>query len=209
MAMNKKNGLKVWLRASLAGVARVRLGTWFYWPVEPATSVPQLPAAFELNERVFNVGHTFDVQSGDTTYGKVEEKWFRFTKTLFYTDNDGKLVAYARKAFISFGTRIDVFDGNGVYIGSLQKQVFSSLLKVTTTYSVLDAKGYEIASCQKTSIITTDMQLQDIAGNHVAELYRPLSLVGDSWLLKVHKAGAIDSRLLVMIGPFKTMADSK
>lgn len=194
----------VWLIVA----ALVAVVVWFYWPPQAASSIPNLPQQYKVSERTFNLGHTFDVESNDTTYGTVDVKWFRLTTTIFYRDNEGKLVAYGKKAAISIGTRINIYDGNGNLIGTLQKNIFSSLLgPVTSTYSVLDAQGNEIASSVKFSVITTSIKLNDKNGHTVVELSRPLSVLSDTWDVTVHKPGVIDSRIVVMIGAFKTAAN--
>ncbi len=206
---SKWKSLKDRAVVALIVVALIAGVVWFYWSPEPATSVPQLPARFALNERVVNIGHTFDVEAGNTSYGVVTEKWFRGNSTFFYTDGEGKLVAYAKKAIVSFGTRINIYDGKGNHIGTLQKNVFGSLPPVMSNYSVLDANGTEVASSRKLSVITTSIELFDKSGAKVVDLSRPISVLSDTWNVTVHKSGVIDTRILVMIGAFKTLADSQ
>ncbi|MBY0548787.1 MAG: hypothetical protein K2W95_16065 [Candidatus Obscuribacterales bacterium] len=203
------DSLKIKGKIALAIVAVAALLTWFYWPPTAAKTIPQLPWQFSMSEHTWNLGHVFDIQGTDgTTYGTIENKWFRSHSTFHYYDNDGNLVAYGRKAWFSIGTRIEVYDANDTYIGCLQKQVLSSAFSFGTIYSVLDAKGNEVATSRKLTIITTGIDLYGKDGAKVASLSRPLSLVADTWNVTVDKPDVIDSRMLVMIGVFKTMADS-
>lgn len=203
------SSLKTKGKIALAVVAVLILLTWFYWPPTAAKTIPQIPSQFSMTEHTWNLGHVFDIQGSDgTTYGTIENKWLRSHSTFHYYDNDGNLVAYGQKAWFSIGTRIDVYDANDRYIGCLQKQVLNSAFSLGTVYSVLDANGNEVATSHKLTIFTTGIDLFDKSGAKVASLSRPLSFVADTWNVSVDKPDVIDSRVLVMIGVFKTMADS-
>lgn len=208
--MNRaSSSLKRKCTVALTIIAVVALITWFYWPPTAAKTVPQIPSQFTMSERTWNLGHVFDIQGTDgTPYGTIENKWFRSHSTFHYYDNNGHLVAYGRKAWFSIGTRIDVYDANDKYIGCLQKQVLTSALSYGTVYSVLDAGGNEVATSHKLTVITTGIDLYGKHGAKIATLSRPLSFVADTWNVTVSRPDVIDSRVLIMIGVFKTMADS-
>jgi hypothetical protein len=174
--------------------------------VAPAFSVP---AEFTIRERIVSLSDAFDLKAGDKDFAKITQKLISLTKSFTLTASDGTCVAKARSRFLSWGTYIDVTDCAGVKIGGIKEQVFKSLFKVHTTYSILDAADNEVAVSTKVDWICTSMTLTKPRGGGVATLDRRwLNILSDSWTVKVQDASAADPRLIVMIAAYKTSVDN-
>ncbi|MBI5240763.1 MAG: hypothetical protein HY926_09845 [Elusimicrobia bacterium] len=174
-----------------------------------ATPAPQLPSEFKIKERVISLTDTFDVVAGGQKYGTITEKFFSLTRSFKYKDSQDNLVAEARARILSWGTHIDVTDNLGQPIGSIKEQVFKSLFKVYTAYSILDAGGKEIALSEKVDWIGTKLAISDKQGRLVATIERPwINFFSDHWTVKVHDPKTVDSRVMVMIAAYKTSVDN-
>ncbi len=179
------------------------------FPASSPNVAPPLPNQFTIRERFFSLTDTFDLKAGNQKLGTLTEKFFSLTKSFLYDDSSGRCAAKARARFFSWGTRIDVANCQGQKIGSIKENVFKSLLKVYTVYSILDAHDREIAKSRKTEWISTDVVLRRKDGGLIAELRRPwLNVFVDKWTVRVQDARAVDSRLIVMIAAYKTSVDN-
>ena len=174
-----------------------------------AAPAPQLPAEFMIKERILSFTDTFDILAGGKKYGVITQKILSLTRSFKYKDADGNLVAEARSRILSWGSHIDVTDNLGQPIGSIKEQVFKSLFKVYTAYSILDAGGKEIALSEKVDWIGTKLAISDKQGRLVAVIERPwINFFSDHWTVKVRDPQAVDSRLMVMIAAYKTSVDN-
>ena len=179
------------------------------FPASSPKAAPPLPARFTIRERFFSLTDAFDLKSGDQKLGTLTEKFFSLTKSFRYDDSSGRCAAKARARFFSWGTHIDVADCQGQKIGSIKENVFKSLLKAYTVYSILDAQDREIAKSRKMEWLSTDVVLRSENGGLIAELHRPwLNLIADKWTVSVQDPRAVDSRLIVMIAAYKTSVDN-
>ncbi len=178
-------------------------------PSASAQAAFTVPAKFTIRERVIALTDTFDLKADRNDFGKITEKLISLTKSFTLTSPDGTCVAKARSRLLSWGTHIDVTDCAEHKIGGIKEQVFKSLLKVHTTYSILDAADREVAVSTKVDWICTSMSLTKPGGGAVASLDRRwLNVFSDSWTVKVQDASAADPRLLVMIAAYKTSVDN-
>lgn len=169
----------------------------------------ELPDDFQIDERVFAWTTTFDVESGGRNYGSIRERVFSLARSFTYTDGTGAVASTARERLLSWGVRIDVHDSAGRLIGSVEEEVLKSLLKVYTTYSIKDAGGNVVAKSEKSEWLATDIVLYDNSRNVVATLHRPaINWTGDTWNVSIKDRSAVDIRLLVMIGAYKTAVDN-
>jgi uncharacterized protein YxjI len=184
-------------------------------PAPKVCSAPELPASLELKETGWSMmagsGYTsFEIRSGSQKLGKVEQKVLSWTRSFNYYDAQGSLLATARQAAFSWGVQVDIFDCNQKKIGTLKENLLKSWLKVETTYDILDAAGVKVATSEKQDWITTDFYLRDTGGRLVAELHRPWNtLFGESWKVTIHYSQALDPRLYIMVGAYKTSVDKE
>ena len=173
---------------------------------------PALPASFTLREKFFTVMDALEIKSGDTSYGRVTERFWALSKSFYYDDAQGKRVAEARARILALGSTVDVTDGAGVKIGTIKEEILKSLFKVWTTYRILDANGNQIASSEKVELFSTEITLKAPDGRSIALLRRGfkenLLRFTDRWDVTVYEPGRIDSRMLVMITAFKTSVDN-
>ena len=171
--------------------------------------VPVLPAEFEVREHVIALTDTFSLKAGGQTYGRVTQKLISLTKSFTFTDAAGTCIAQARQRILSWGSHVDVTDCSGAKVGAIKEQVFKSLFKIHTTYSILDASDREIAISEKVDWISTSVTLTKPNGGLIATLKRPwLNILADSWTVKVSDKTAVDPRLIVMIAAYKTSVDN-
>ena len=150
---------------------------------------------------------TFSVESDSEDWGKVKKKMLSIRVVYNWVDSNGIKIATGKKALISWGAKIDIFDCQDNKIGTIQEQVFKSLIKARTKYSILDKSGQKIAESVKVSIGATSITINR-EGREVAQLNRPWLRINDQWSGEIYDHGAVDSRLLIMMGVFKTDADN-
>ena len=155
----------------------------------------------DRNERVVALTTTLDLENDGREYGKISEKVLSLTTSFDYVGEDGSKIATAKKKLISWGVEVDVVDCNDTLIGSIEEEVFESLLKTLTVYRILDASGVEIARSKKVDLFATSFTLRDSSGNIIASLKRPaINFLGNNWTVDIMDSEKIDPRLLVMIG---------
>ena len=143
-----------------------------------ACPVPVLPSSFSVTEESLTWTTTLDVSSGGTVSGDL----WSWTPSFTYTDGKGVVVATGRKAAFSWGDRIDVYDCDDAFIDSIQEKMFSLFSGYETLYSVVDARGNEVATSGKFGWFDTNFAIADPAGHTVATLNRPRQLFGgDAW----------------------------
>lgn len=181
-------------------------------PVTPQSSgsAPALPDELTIHERVFSLVNTFDLKAGSSTLGTITEKFFSLTRAFTYVDAKDDCVAKARARLLSWGTRIDVTDCSDRPVGAIKENVLKSLFKVYTQYSILDAKGTEIATSEKVDWISTDLTIRRPDGRVIAALHRPwLNILSENWTVKIADHAVVDPRMIVMIAVYKTSADNE
>lgn len=174
-----------------------------------AAEAPRLPDEFTITERIISLVTTFDLAANKRSLGTVQKRFLSLATKFDWYDPSGALVATGRKQILSWGATVDVFDAENVKLGTIKEQVFRSLLKVYTYYSILDASGKQIAESEKVDWLATKFTIRDNKGYVVAEISRPwINWFRDRWTAKISDHKAIDSRLMVMIGVYKTDVDN-
>ncbi len=170
---------------------------------------PELPNELTITERIISLVTTFDLASSKGSLGTVSKRFISFADKFDWYDG-ARLVATGRKQILSWGATVDVFDARAGKIGTIKEQVLKSLFKVYTTYSIQDASGNTVAESEKVQWLATKFTLRDRKGYVVARIERPwLNVLRDRWTVKISDHKAVDSRLLVMIGVFKTDVDNQ
>lgn len=162
-----------------------------------------------LKERVFfKVKNSLDVQVQGKSEGKVAESIIQLSRTFTWTDSSGQVAASARTAIVSWGTEINVYDGKGTKVGSIEERIFSSWFRTWSTYDIKDASGKQLAVSEKSEWFGTTITLTSPSGAVVAELDRPwINIWSDTWNVYIKKPGVVDNGILVMIAAFKTASD--
>lgn len=183
---------------------------WYFYPPTPAAENQELPNKFTIKERVISFVASLNITNDGLSYGRVSRNVLNLTTTFSYEDANGKLVAKGKKELISWGTKIDFYDGNDNYIGAIHEKVFESMLKVYTNYAIVDKNGITIAESEKTDLLDTDIILKDIEGNKVASLERDfINILSDTWTVEIYQREKIDTRILPIIVAYKTYSDNK
>lgn len=178
-------------------------------PSGTPSAFKDLPASFEVDERVIAFTTTFDIVSGGKNYGTVSEHLISWGRTFTYTDGTGVQIATAKARVFSWGTHIDVYDASGRLIGSIKEEILNSLFKVHTVYSILDASGNVVARSEKVEFFSTNIAMR-AGGREIATLHRPVfNLAGDTWYVSVNDPSVVDMRVIIMIGAYKTAVDNE
>ncbi|HKY64541.1 MAG TPA: hypothetical protein VJR29_14135 [bacterium] len=171
--------------------------------------VPQLPASFYLDEELVSATMSFHVQDDRKRYGRISAPWFRLTPAFQYCDASGKEVAKGQVELISVGTTISVTDPSGKRIGKIKEEIFQNF-GFTNRYTILDAQDREVATSDKLELLSTSFTIKDKAGQVVAEIYQPaLHCCTERWAVEVQDSSKVDSRLLALLPPFKTLKDAE
>ncbi|MBI4676007.1 MAG: hypothetical protein HY748_00300 [Elusimicrobia bacterium] len=181
---------------------------------EAQSSSAQIPSQFSIYERFFTIFvEKFDLKDpSGKAFGLIEGKFFRLTKTFEYLDGQGDRVAQARARFFALGSTVDVTDPQGRVIGTIKENILKSLFKVYTSYNILDGQGRMAAESEKVEWLSTEMVLRQPDGRVVAEVRRGfkenLLRFTDRWDVTIRDPKAVDPRLIVMIGVFKSSVDN-
>ena len=167
----------------------------------------QLPNQFVVDEDMVSFGTDFSIEnSSGTEIGYIDQEIISLTSN-FELKVNGKIIAKAKQRFISIGSKIDIYDGNGKKIGLVEEQIFRSLFSLYSRYIIYDGNGRQIASSIKHSLMVTDFTIKDNSGNVVAEIHRPMvNLFSDTWEVKCY--GNFDKRLIIFIPAYKTHRDN-
>lgn len=170
---------------------------------------PTVPNTFVVNERALSWTTTFDLEASPAQ-GKVTKKFWSMADQYEWTAPNGSVVAVGRKQIFSWGNAIDVRGAQGEYVGQIKEQVFKSMwTKTYSCYSILNAQGQQVATSEKLDWFGTDITLWGGRGQRIATVCRPwVNFMGDKWKVEILDPQAVDSRIIVMVGVFKTDADN-
>jgi len=169
-----------------------------------------LPNEFCIKEKVMSLVTAFTIKDDNTEYGDVTREIFHLKTTFSYTNANDKLVMKGKEQILSWGTKIDFYDANDNYIGAIHENVFKSIFKVYTSYTVLDKDKKKIAESEKTDILKTKIILTDNDGKKIAKIERDLiNIVRDTWTVDIYQRDKIDVRILPIIAAYKTYSDNQ
>lgn len=183
----------------------------FQLVADDGKAASEKPEKHSMSSRIFSWGWTFDIQGPNgENEGVIDQKIFNLKKTFEYSDANGQKQALGQSRLFSWGTKIDVSDADGNNIGGIQENVFQSLWRPYTTYSIVDKDGKEIAKSEKVQFFATDFTLKNNNGEKIATIHRPwLNFLRDNWDITILKPNEVDKRLLYMIPAYKTSADAE
>jgi uncharacterized protein YxjI len=200
---------KVILSKLLAFVLAVSASLLSYGAAASCT-IPSIPNQVELKEKIISLTTSFDLSGQARKLGRVSAKFFSLTDTFTYEDVSGNKIAEGKTRFFSWGVHIDVTDCEGKKIAEIKENWLKSFFKVHTVYSILDARGALVAQSEKVDWISTEFNLYDARRNNLAKIKRPwINFLSDKWTIDIYSPQAIDPRILVLIGAFKTHIDNK
>lgn len=162
-----------------------------------------------VSSRIFAWSHTFDVGCKSGEKGSISQHIFSWSRSFTFADENGQTKATANARIFSWGTAIDVKDENGAVLGTIKENVFKSLFKPYTTYSIHDASGKEIATSKKVEWLQTNFEVHDSKGNWVSSINRPwINWLRDNWTISLNRSGDVDPRILMMIPAYKSAVDA-
>lgn len=161
-----------------------------------------IPNQFQMKQKILTFGTDMWVTNDNKdNFGKVEERLLSWGKKFEYIDNTGKKTATAKEQILTLWTKIDISDENGNHIGTVEQEIMESLSSlIYSIYSIKDANGNVIAKSKKIDFFTTDVDLYDNKGNHIASFHKKVFTLSDKW--DVNIKGDIDKRLIIFIPSF-------
>lgn len=168
--------------------------------------IPNIGSSAAVKEKLISLVSTFSVESEHGELGMIKKKVISAASQYYWKDSGGETIATARRKLLSFGTEITVYNCKGSKIGSIEEEVLKSLIKVKTVYKIKDHRGHEVATSKKLDLGATSMTVSR-DGEKLAKLKLPFVRIKDNWEIQVYDNNVIDSRILIMLGVFKTDAD--
>ena len=169
-----------------------------------------LPSEFTLRENFLSLSTTMSVEnSKGKTLGKVKLEFLSLRTIFNYTNNLGQLVAQAEKEVFSWGNNITIYDCNHLKIGAIKEDVINNIFSLSKTYTIQNSAGVAIAKSIKPFHLGDTHIVIGSNGHEVARLARPRLRLKDNWRINILNPSVIDSRVLVMIGSYKTYSDRK
>jgi hypothetical protein len=172
----------------------------------------QLPAKFDITMRRGTVHYHFDVESKAGKLGTIDAKHENFTDLLIstsfsYNNEKGERLGSASSTARLTGTEVKIYDEKDVLIGTFKEDIQKSLLGWTTTYSISDAKGVEIAISEKAEWQGTSFAVTDKKRNQILYMSKPQWSWKESWAVTLDTSSKIDQRLLIFIAAYKSKSD--
>ena len=169
----------------------------------------QAPSEFSLHEKLLSWSTTLDIRdSNSSNLGQVTAKIFSIKTTFILTNAQNQVVAQAEKELFSWGSHIDIFDCHHEKIGAIKEDIMKNLFSFSTTYEILDSHDKTIAQSVKPFHIgDTNIEIGH-NGRNAIKLNRPWLSLKDVWQVSVEDPNIVDSRILVMIGAYKTYSDN-
>lgn len=172
----------------------------------------ELPAVSQATERIFAKGTSTDFT--DTLSGQylgvVDQRVLHLTKTFELNDPHGVLIARARARFFALGAAIDVTDCDNRPIGTIEENIFQSIIGfgITNEFLIRESSGRVIAKSEKFQLFGTEVKLLDEQNRLVSVISRPyINFFRDVWTLALQHPGKVDSRVLAFMPAFKTASD--
>lgn len=164
----------------------------------------ELPDKFTIEEDIVSIGTDFSLQGCN---GDIDENLVSLTPS-FTLKIDGLSVAKATEQLISIGAKINVYDGSGNKIGSIEERIINSW-GVYSKYSVYDKNDRLIGTSEKHELMTTKFTINDNNGNTICTITRPyFNPLYDKWTV-TFSSSRYDKRLFVFIPCYKTYRDNE
>ena len=174
------------------------------------TARSELPSTFTAQAAYITVGTDLTLSDDQGSFASIEERTLNLKPTFEYFDASHTLRARAKEEMFTLGTKIDISDGNGNRLGSVEENVLKSFFSIKTSYSIKDASGRELGTSEKLDWAGTKVVIHDSAGKMLVEMKRPyFDLGAATWTINVAHDLPFDQRLVVFIPAFKTAADKE
>jgi hypothetical protein len=169
-----------------------------------------IPKDFEVVRNVLKygpIGNTFDLRSGGKSFGSLNRVFLSVRTTVEHKDASGALVSTGQMTSPPWGNHLEVRDGAGTLIGSLEERLLQSAMSLGTVYAVKDGRGREVAVSKKHELIGTSIVIFQ-GDKEIARLERAAIRLGrETWKVHITNEQGVDSRLMVHLGAFKSLAD--
>jgi hypothetical protein len=168
-----------------------------------------IPSNFTAQAKMISWGTQMYLHDGAGRFGTVEERTFNLTRTFEFFDEGRSLQARAREQAFTLGTKIEIVDGAGVPLGSVEESVLKSMFSLKTWYSVKDAQGQLLAESDKRDWAGTSVTIKTPEGGTVATMEHSMfDMGGATWTVHIDPEVPFDKRLVIFIPAFKTAADA-
>ena len=148
----------------------------------PAVNVPET-GEFRLEEN-FGIATNLEIQALDgEVLGTLDERVLTIGPEYRVLNHEGELVARAKQKLISWGVTVRIDDCLGRHMATVEERVMESLLKVRTTYDILDAAGQRVMRSDKREFGGVTMEFVMADGSVAGRVERSLlgGLLYDVW----------------------------
>ncbi len=177
------------------------------------TSSISFPSNFLMQEEWASIGTDFYLKDGDKKFAVVDQEVLNLTTTFEIRDDQERVAAKCSQSAFSWGVRIDVKDGYGNSIGSIEEKLFESFFKTMTSYEIKDQNGTLLATSDKLDFAGTTFTIKNPSGGIIATFDRSyFDIGGASWSCKFTDPGKTADQLKMicsLIPAYKTVADKK
>ncbi|MCB0336013.1 MAG: hypothetical protein KDD62_06890, partial [Bdellovibrionales bacterium] len=171
--------------------------------------------SFTIQEHNFSYGTDSSVSTDEYRLGKIEENNWGLNVGFTYSNSDGTKIATAKQRNLSWGTTIDIYDGNGDKIGQVTEKwienkisSITNLLEKKRFYEVTDASGTVIGSSKKVQLFGNEITISNPDGEELVKFSKSaLDMGADTW--QATFSGEIDRRLVIFIPNFQSRADNQ
>lgn len=175
-------------------------------------NLPPTPSDARLTQNIISgLGTKLVYWNEKNTFGTVKHKLFHLGRTFHYSDPNGNLIATGRLRIISLGSVMDITDAQGKKIATIKEDIWKSLLKVYTFYTIQDPNGNVIATSEKADFFGTEIVFTDPNGNIIARLTRSFlskKFPRDTWNIRILNKKALHPSIFVLVAANKTVVDS-
>lgn len=186
-----------------------------------STVTPQLrdykkpPRSLESNEgiHVYQMARnmsfmpSFRIVDSDNFFGTVNKR-FALRNTFEVEDASESVLYRGEQEIFSWGVKINFTDSSGTLVGSLHEEVWESLFKPMTSYTIYDGRGNVIGKSEKLEWLTTEFTIYDSHGDIAATIERPWFSFPEKWNVTIIKP-TIDPKLVFSIVAYKSSADDE
>ncbi len=176
-----------------------------------AAAAPQFPSKFYVRHvAISTLTHRFNIQAdGAPNLGRIDEQFLNWGKKFRFLNSTGDEIFVAHQQPFALGTTIDLFDGKGAKIGTIQKQIVQSLFKKVTFYKLLGPDGSALGESAKLDLFVTSFYIRDRNNNLLMTISRPwINWPTDRWDVTIHES-SINPAFAATIAVYKSAADAQ
>ena len=181
------------------------------WTSQPPAALP-FPEEVTLDGTTYRSYMTFKIQDELScgNFGEIELALWSYAAQFYMRDASGRQIAVARKSRWPWGVSIGVFDEANRLLATVEERIFGSFGKIYSTYDIKAPDGTILGTSEKSELVGTQFSVKDTKQRPLADMDRDRFFsLGDTWHVKFYDQTQIDSRVLLFLPAFKSLADEQ